>query len=66
MKDNVPSKSYTFFINLLLQTIRTEIASCMEKAYEQISFKDCCKMLQLDSKGSLCSSRTWIKNLNSP
>ena len=52
MKDNVPSKSYTFFINLLLLTIRSEIASCMEKAYEQISLKDCTKMLQLDSKGS--------------
>ena len=54
MKDNVPSKSYTFFINLLLLTIRSEIASCMEKAYEHISLKDCTKMLQLDSKGSQC------------
>jgi len=61
MKDNVPSKSYTFFINLLLQTIRTEIASCMEKAYEQISLKDCTKMLQLDSKDAnkLIKERGW-------
>jgi len=61
MKDNVPSKSYTFFINLLLQTIRSEIASCMEKAYEQISLKDCAKMLQLDSKDAnkLIKERGW-------
>jgi 26S proteasome regulatory subunit N12 len=50
MKDNVPSQSYTFFINNLLDTIRDEIASCMEKAYEQISLKECAKMLQSDVK----------------
>ena len=67
MKDNVPSKSYTFFINLLLQTIRSEIASCMEKAYEQISLKDCAKMLQLDSKDAskLIKERGWTVRVDS-
>ncbi|TRY74962.1 hypothetical protein TCAL_04966 [Tigriopus californicus] len=57
MKDNVPAESYSFFINKLMDTIRDEIASCMEKAYEQISSKDCTQMLQLDSK----AGSTYIK-----
>ncbi len=36
MRDNVPSEAYSFFIDRLLGTIRDEIASCMEKAYDQV------------------------------
>ncbi len=61
MKDNVPAESYSFFIDKLLDTIRDEIASCMEKAYEQISVKECAKMLQLDAKttSKYISERNW-------
>lgn len=52
MKDNVPAESYSFFINKLLDTIRDEIASCMEKAYEQIGANECARMLQLDTKNA--------------
>ena len=52
MKDNVPSESYSFFMNKLLFTIRDDIASCMEKAYEHISVKDCGRLLQLDAKAT--------------
>lgn len=61
MKDNVPAESFTFFINKLLDTIRDEIASCMEKAYEHISLKECAKMLQMDQKSTLkyIATRNW-------
>ena len=36
-KENVPAQNYTFFINILIDTIRSEIASCVEKAYTQVS-----------------------------
>jgi len=51
IKDNVPSKWYKYFIEILLITIRTEIASCMEKAYEEISAEECKKMLDVDGAG---------------
>ncbi|KAM6389923.1 LOW QUALITY PROTEIN: 26S proteasome non-ATPase regulatory subunit 8, partial [Rhynochetos jubatus] len=37
-KGNIPAESYTFFIDILLDTIRDEIAGCIEKAYEKILF----------------------------
>ena len=36
MRENVPSEPFAFFVDRLLSTIRDEIASCMEKAYEQV------------------------------
>ena len=48
-KDNVPAESYLFFINLLLDTIRAEIASCIESAYEQISLQEAARILFLDN-----------------
>ena len=36
-KGNVPAENYNFFINILIDTIRDEIASCAEKAYTQVS-----------------------------
>lgn len=44
-KGNVPADSYTFFIDLLLDTIRAEIASCIEAAYEQISLQEAARIL---------------------
>jgi len=61
MRDNVPAQSYAFFVDKLLSTIREEIASCMEKAYDQMSVKDCAKMLQLDQRAAskLIQEREW-------
>jgi len=61
IKDNIPSKWYKHFVDILLVTIRDEIASCMEKAYEEISFKECQKMLNLDKAGTsrLVKERGW-------
>ncbi len=36
-KGNVPAKNYNFFIDILIDTVRLEIASCAEKAYAQVS-----------------------------
>ncbi|CAH1159339.1 unnamed protein product [Phaedon cochleariae] len=51
-KGNVPAKSYNFFMDILLDTIRGEIADCLEKAYEKISVKDVARMLYLPSEES--------------
>lgn len=61
IKHNVPSKWYKYFIEILLITIRTEIASCMEKAYEEISAEECKKMLDVDGSGlsQLVKERDW-------
>uniref|UniRef100_A0A2K5IUX5 26S proteasome non-ATPase regulatory subunit 8 n=1 Tax=Colobus angolensis palliatus TaxID=336983 RepID=A0A2K5IUX5_COLAP len=37
-KGNIPTESYTFFIDILLNTIRDELAGCIEKACHQILF----------------------------
>lgn len=44
-KGNVPAESYTFFIDILLNTIRVEIASCMEAAYNQLSIEEAKRIL---------------------
>ncbi|KAJ8936947.1 hypothetical protein NQ318_015565 [Aromia moschata] len=49
-KGNVPAKSYNFFMDILLDTIRGEIAVCLEKAYEKISLRDVARMLYLPNE----------------
>lgn len=49
-KGNVPAKNYNFFMDILLDTIRGEIAVCMEKAYEKLSLKDAARMLYLPNE----------------
>lgn len=48
-KDSVPAESYNFFIDILLDTIRGEIAACMEKAYDKVSLNEAARMLHLNS-----------------
>lgn len=49
-KGNVPAKNYNFFMDILLDTIRGEIAVCLEKAYEKISLRDAARMLYLPNE----------------
>jgi 26S proteasome regulatory subunit N12 len=42
---NVPHESYTFFLDILLNTIRVEIASCIEAAYDQITLSEAARVL---------------------
>ncbi|CAG0899451.1 unnamed protein product [Cyprideis torosa] len=46
-KGNVPAASYAFFVDILLETGRQEIALCMEKAYESIDITEAVSMLFL-------------------
>lgn len=49
-KLKVPSKYYKFFVDILLNTVRGEIAECIEKAYPRISVKEAAKKLFLDGE----------------
>jgi len=49
-KGNVPAESYNFFIDILLNTIRDEIAGCIEKAYEKIAFNEAARMMFFDNE----------------
>ena len=44
-RSNVPHESYTFFLDILLNTIRVEIASCIEAAYDQITLTEAARVL---------------------
>ena len=52
-KGNVPAESYNFFIDILLDTIRDEIAACLEKAYEKISLSEAARMLNLSNQAAI-------------
>jgi len=52
-------------MDTLLKTIRNEIASCIEKAYERISFKESTRMLFCDSEAAMtayATERNWTLN----
>lgn len=50
---NVPAQNYTFFVDILIGTIRKEIASCIEKAYTRISAQEAAKVLMVESSAQL-------------
>jgi 26S proteasome regulatory subunit N12 len=52
-KGNVPSPLFTFFMDILLNTIRDEIAYCMEKSYRQVSLKEAARILYLTKQDEL-------------
>lgn len=49
MEVKLPSKSYKFFTDILLVTIREEIANGMEVAYGEISVDGCKKLLNFEA-----------------
>jgi 26S proteasome regulatory subunit N12 len=52
-KGNVRAESYNFFIDIFLDTIRDEIAACLEKAYEKISMNEAARMLNLPNQTAI-------------
>lgn len=67
-KGQVPSPYYTFFIDVLLNTIRIEVASCLETAFDSIAVVDAVRLLFLNSLEELKSfltSRHWILSSDS-
>jgi len=60
-KGNVPAESYNFFIDILMDTVRNEIASCLEKAYKDISCADGARMLSIPAgeMAQYAKGRNW-------
>ncbi|KAJ4354982.1 regulatory particle non-ATPase [Ascochyta clinopodiicola] len=51
--ERVPSEEFGMFSEILIGTIRKEIASCSERAYPSIPISDAKSLLFLDSEGSV-------------
>jgi len=47
---NVPAESYLFFIDILLDTIRTQIASCISASYVSVTVAEATKLLFYESQ----------------
>lgn len=45
LESSMPSENYRYFTQILLSTVRDEIASCMEAAYERLRFDDAAHLL---------------------
>lgn len=63
LKGNIPAQNYNFFMDILIVTIRNEIASCIEKAYRSISVSEAAKVLMMDSHHQLddyVGERGWV------
>lgn len=66
-KGNVPAESYHFFINILLGTLRDEVANCIEKSYPLVSMREACRMLFFDDEKQLisyASKKNWQVDAN--
>lgn len=65
-KGNVPSKYYTYFIDILLDTIRVDIGGCIEKAYDRISEVEAARLLFFEpgkpGLAEYASRRQWTLN----
>ena len=61
-KEDIPDPYYALFIDILIDTIRGEIAACTEKAYAQLSVREALKLLMIESVDELnkfVSKRGW-------
>jgi len=52
-RSDVPSETYSFFMNILMDTVRNEIAGCMEKAFEFLSLINAQKLLGFSDMSGL-------------
>lgn len=44
---DVPAESYTFFMDILMDTVRNEIADCSERAFNSLPVSEAIKLLQV-------------------
>nr|POE93349.1 26s proteasome regulatory subunit rpn12 [Quercus suber] len=61
--ERVPSEEFGVFSEVLINTIRSEIASCSERAYPSLPISNAKNLLFLDSEGAVVSfaqSRGWV------
>ena len=62
---NIPSPYYGVFVNILSNTIRNEVASCVEKSYKRLKTKDASKFLffdNIDEVIEFANQRGWQHN----
>uniref|UniRef100_A0A7S3EG05 PCI domain-containing protein n=1 Tax=Rhodosorus marinus TaxID=101924 RepID=A0A7S3EG05_9RHOD len=62
-KDHIPEKSFAYFMNLLMETVRDEVAKSCESAFDELTYPAAQKMLNLDSVAELeqySMDRGWI------
>lgn len=62
MRKVLPMPEYSFFTDMLAETVREKISDCAEHAYESIPLDDAQEMLLLDDKAALkkhISARGW-------
>ncbi|CAI5465251.1 unnamed protein product [Closterium sp. Yama58-4] len=48
-----PHPLFAHFLDLLMRTVRDEIAGCSEKAYESLEIKDACQLLMFTNEAEL-------------
>ncbi|KAF8528787.1 SAC3/GANP/Nin1/mts3/eIF-3 p25 family-domain-containing protein [Hysterangium stoloniferum] len=61
-RNEAPAEEYKYFVDSLMGTIRNEIASCEEAAYNSLPIKDACTLLFFTNRSELMSfaqRRTW-------
>ncbi|KAF9469035.1 SAC3/GANP/Nin1/mts3/eIF-3 p25 family-domain-containing protein [Collybia nuda] len=65
-REEAPAEEYKFFVDSLMGTIRNEIASCEEAAYESLPLKDAATLLFFTTQSDLlmfAQQRGWEVNL---
>ncbi|CAL1701455.1 unnamed protein product [Somion occarium] len=65
-REEAPAEEYKFFVDSLMGTIRNEIASCEETAYDSLPIKDAGTLLFFNSQSELVTfaqQRGWQVNL---
>ncbi|KAH7887867.1 SAC3/GANP/Nin1/mts3/eIF-3 p25 family-domain-containing protein [Phlebopus sp. FC_14] len=65
-REEAPAEEYKFFVDSLMGTIRNEIASCEESAYESLPLKDAATLLFFASQSDLlkfAQQRGWQVDL---
>jgi len=65
-REEAPTEEYKFFVDSLMGTIRNEIASCEEAAYESLPLKDAATLLFFKTQSELlkfAQQRGWEVNL---
>ncbi|KAF5369753.1 hypothetical protein D9758_001199 [Tetrapyrgos nigripes] len=67
-REEAPVEEYKFFVDSLMGTIRNEIASCEESAYESLPLKDAATLLFFNNQSELlkfAQQRGWQVDLSS-
>lgn len=60
-KGNGPSESYNVFMDILLETVRGEIAACLQSSYDKISIKEAARRLNLKTEKEVLAFAEKVK-----